>query len=42
MKAPSPDTLKLVKDYQQPFITFAVARTDGSASAYLGCSDFKV
>jgi WD40 repeat protein len=42
MKAPNPDTLKLVKDYQRPVITFAIARTDGSDTAYLGCSDFKV
>jgi WD40 repeat protein len=42
MKAPSPDSLKLVKDYPRPVITFAIARADGSDTAYLGCSDFKV
>jgi WD40 repeat protein len=42
MKTPSPDTLKLLKDYQRPVIAFAVARADGSDTAYLGCSDFKV
>jgi WD40 repeat protein len=42
MKSPSPDTLKLLKDYQRPVITFAVARADRSETAYLGCSDFKV
>ena len=42
MKSPNPDTLKLVKDYPRPVITFAVARADGSDTAYLGCSDFKV
>jgi WD40 repeat protein len=42
MKAPSPDTLKLLKDYSRPVVTFAVARADGSDTAYLGCSDFKV
>src|SRR5436305_1228731 len=42
MKAPTPDTLKLLKDYSRPMITFAVARADGSDTAYLGCSDFKV
>jgi WD40 repeat protein len=42
MKAPSPDTLKLVKDYQRPVITFGIARADGSDTAYIGCSDFKV
>ena len=42
MKAPSPDTLKLSKDYQRPVIAFAIARPDDSDTAYLGCSDFKV
>jgi WD40 repeat protein len=42
MKTPSPDTLKLVKEYSRPVITFAIARADGSDTAYLGCSDFKV
>jgi WD40 repeat protein len=42
MKAPNPDTLKLAKDFSRPVITFAIARADGSDTAYLGCSDFKV
>lgn len=42
MKAPSPDTLKLVKDYSRQAITFAVARASGSDTAYIGSSDFKV
>ena len=42
MNAPNPDTLKSVKDYPRPVVTFAVARADGSDTAYLGCSDFKV
>ena len=42
MKAPSPDTLKPLKDYQRSVITFAIARADGSDTAYIGCSDFKV
>src|SRR5687768_8035438 len=42
MKAPSPDTLKLHKDYSRQVITMAVARADGSDTAYLGGSDFKV
>ena len=42
MKAPNPDTLKSVKDFARPSITFAVARAEGSDTAYLGCSDFKV
>jgi len=41
-RVPSPDTLKLVKDYQRPIITFAVARLVDSDAVYLGCSDFKV
>jgi WD40 repeat protein len=42
MKAPSPDTLKQVKDISRPVITFAVARVPGTDTVYLGCSDFKV
>lgn len=42
MKAPSPDTLKAAKDISRPVITFAIARAEGSATAYFGCSDFKV
>jgi WD40 repeat protein len=42
MKAPSPDTLKLAKDYSRQTIAFAVARANGSDTAYLGSSDFKV
>ncbi|MBP3957318.1 PQQ-binding-like beta-propeller repeat protein [Gemmata sp. G18] len=42
MKTPLPDSLKLVKDFSRPTITFAIARADGSDTAYLGCSDFKV
>ncbi|QJW92747.1 WD40 repeat domain-containing protein [Frigoriglobus tundricola] len=42
MNAPNPDTLKLAKDFSRPVITFAIARADGSETAYLGCSDFKV
>jgi WD40 repeat protein len=42
MKAPSPDTLKLVKDYSRQAITFAIARASGSDTAYIGSSDFKV
>ncbi|MCI0702697.1 MAG: hypothetical protein L0241_16580 [Planctomycetia bacterium] len=42
MKAPSPDTLKLVKDFPQQVITFAITHTEDSKTAYLGCSDFKV
>lgn len=42
MKAPSPDTLKLVKEFQRPVITFAVARLRDTDTVFLGCSDFKV
>jgi WD40 repeat protein len=41
-KAPRPDTLKLVKDFSRPVITFAVARLCDSDTVYLGGSDFKV
>jgi WD40 repeat protein len=42
MPAPSPDTLKLVKDFSRPVVTFGVARLAGTDAIYLGCSDFKV
>ncbi len=42
MKAPLPDTLKSVKDFSRPTITFAIARANGFDAAYIGCSDFKV
>lgn len=42
MPAPSPDTLKQVKDFSRQVITFAVARKTGTDAVYLGCSDFKV
>jgi WD40 repeat protein len=42
MKAPSPDTLKQVKDLQRQVITFAIARESDSDTVYLGGSDFKV
>jgi hypothetical protein len=42
MKAPSPDTLKQVKDISRQAITFAVARVSGTDTVYLGGSDFKV
>jgi WD40 repeat protein len=42
MKAPSPDTLKQVKDFSRQVITFAVARVPGTDTVYLGGSDFKV
>jgi WD40 repeat protein len=41
-RAPSPDSLKLIRDFQRPVITFAVARFGDSDTVYLGCSDFKV
>jgi WD40 repeat protein len=40
MTAPSPDTLKLVKDVPRQAIAFAVARVPGSARCFLGSSDF--
>lgn len=42
MAAPNPDTLKLVKDFSRPVITFGIARLAGTDAVYLGCSDFKV
>ncbi|MFO0821871.1 MAG: hypothetical protein U0792_01935 [Gemmataceae bacterium] len=42
MPAPNPDTLKLVKDFSRPVVTFGVARLAGTDAIYLGCSDFKV
>ena len=41
-KAPSPETLRLVKDYSRPVITFAIARLADTDAIYLGGSDFKV
>src|SRR4051794_35762076 len=41
-KAPGPDTLKLVKDFSRPVITFAIARLCDSDTVYLGGSDFRV
>src|SRR6185295_13298962 len=41
-RAPSPDTLKLVKDFARPAITFSIARLRDTDTVYLGCSDFKV
>src|SRR4051812_12725510 len=40
--SPSPERLKLVKDFGRQVHTFAVARTGGGKTAYLGSSDFKV
>src|SRR5213595_2722146 len=42
MNTPSPDSLKLVKDFSRPTIAFAVARVPGSSRVFLGSSDFKV
>jgi WD40 repeat protein len=42
MAAPSPDTIKQVKDLPRPAILFAVARRADSDRVYLGGSDFKV
>jgi WD40 repeat protein len=42
MPAPSPDTLKSVKDISRQVITFGVARKSGTDTVYLGCADFKV
>jgi WD40 repeat protein len=42
MKAPKPDSLKLVKNVPLSAITFAVARVPGTARCFLGSSDFKV
>jgi WD40 repeat protein len=42
MKAPSPDTLKSVKDFNRPVITFGVARKPETDTVFVGCSDFKV
>src|SRR4051812_31479016 len=42
MNFPSPDTLKLVKNFNRPVIAFAVAREPEGNTIYLGCSDFKV
>jgi WD40 repeat protein len=42
MKAPSPDTLKQVKDFSLQSIVFAVARLQDTDAIYFGGSDFKV
>src|SRR5437879_3567926 len=42
MNNPSPETLKQVKDFARPNITFAITRVPDSERAFLGCSDFKV
>ncbi len=42
MKAPAPDSLKQVKDFNRPVITFAIAPVPESDRFYLGCSDFRV
>jgi WD40 repeat protein len=42
MKAPSPDTLKQVKDVSRPVITLAIGRVPDSERAFLGSSDSKV
>ncbi len=42
MKSPSPDSLKLVKEFGRPSIPFGVARVPGSARVFFGSSDFAV
>lgn len=42
MKAPSPDALKLVKDYPRPAIVFGVARVPNTTRCFFGASDFRV
>jgi WD40 repeat protein len=42
MKAPSPDTLKQVKDFSRQAIVFAVDRLTDTDAIYFGGSDFKV
>ncbi len=42
MKSPSPESLKVFKDFSRPVITFGIARLADSDAVYLGCSDFKV
>ena len=42
MKAPNPDTLKLVKEHGRQPITFALARVPGADRVFLGSSDFAV
>src|SRR5438552_257273 len=42
MKAPSPDSLKQIKDVSRPVITLAIGRVPDSERAYLGSSDSKV
>ncbi|OWK39042.1 WD40 repeat domain-containing protein [Fimbriiglobus ruber] len=41
-KSPSPESLKLVKDYSRQAAVFAVARVPGKTTCYFGSSDFKV
>ena len=42
MKSPSPDSLKLVKEFGRPSIPFGVARVPNSGRIFFGSSDFKV
>ncbi len=42
MKSPSPESLKLVKEFGRPCAQFAVARLPGSGRVFCGGSDFKV
>ena len=42
MKSPSPDSLKLVKEFARPSIPFGIARAPGSGRVFFGSSDFKV
>ena len=42
MKSPSPELLKLVKEFGRPSTPFGVARVPGSGRVFFGGSDFKV
>ncbi len=42
MKSPSPDSLKLVKEFGRPSIPFGIARIPGTGRVFFGSSDFKV
>jgi WD40 repeat protein len=42
MKSPSPESLRLVKEFALPSIAFGVARVPGSGRTFFGGSDFKV
>ena len=42
MKSPSPDSLKLVKEFARPSIPFGIARAPESGRVFFGSSDFKV